>query len=770
MTRPREIQDHHLARRAVVYIRQSSPEQVRANTGSAAVQRDLVDKVSAWGWPTSMIDISDGDLGVSGSRPGARDDFNWLLERMKANEIGLVAIVDASRLARNTPDFPSFVQRAEQNGVLLAQGDQIVDFTDATSSFIGSILSLNAIRENRTRIHLSVLARRKKALAGIAPTAPPVGYVRRPDGTWVKDPEPRVREVITLIFDKFSELGSLRRVTRYFRTNAVQIPRRRRRNQPLWCDATYTSISAFGKNPVYAGRYIFGQTRQQPPVEGSKKRGRQRPQPADQWVVIEAHHEPYIDPARWSALQQRFSANRINVTPALGRGEALVQGLVRCPVHRRAFHTIYGTRSTGPDGRVVRRPRYLCLPARDAGDNRSHCSIRAASVDAVIERLILETLAPVAADSIQEAVHQELRQYESLQRARQDELRRAERLAVEAERAFFEADRSHRHLTQRLGERLDQALAGVDALRTTYRLHPLVSPLIPDEATLAELRLLLEDLPGLWRHPHITFEHRKALVRAVITAIHATLEDDIWTLDVEWTGGPRTRIALTRPRPTPARPVRRKRGWFIQPATYEFIRDQIAAGTPPRAIADALNANEIPHARAARWTEKQIVRASTRLRKGRIPGVEPPPPLPNPTDAIRRLHEAGHAPAEILKLLSHDGHKNCENRDITVAAVWATLSRLGLRSHVRMRDERICMHLRVLAPSMRPAEIATRLNTMGLKTIQGNPWTTTNVRDKLRDLQIPFIYERPRKAATGPRPSREVTPQQEWGEAPPTAQ
>jgi len=86
ISRPHQIADRHLRRRAVVYVRQSSPEQVRANIGSAAVQRDLVQRLAAWGWQSSMIDLLDDDLGITGSRAGARDGFNHLLERMQVEE------------------------------------------------------------------------------------------------------------------------------------------------------------------------------------------------------------------------------------------------------------------------------------------------------------------------------------------------------------------------------------------------------------------------------------------------------------------------------------------------------------------------------------------------------------------------------------------------------------------------------------------------------------------------------------------------------------
>src|SRR5262245_38725951 len=129
-SRPHQIADDHLRRKAIVYVRQSSPYQVRENSGSTAVQRDVVAKVAAWGWPPDQIEALDDDLGVSGSLPGARDGFQQLLNRMRQGEIGLVADVDSSRLSRNDVDFFVFADVARRHRVLLAHLDQIIDFTD----------------------------------------------------------------------------------------------------------------------------------------------------------------------------------------------------------------------------------------------------------------------------------------------------------------------------------------------------------------------------------------------------------------------------------------------------------------------------------------------------------------------------------------------------------------------------------------------------------------------------------------------------------------
>ena len=162
---------------------------------------------------------------------------------------------------------------------------------------------------------------------------------------------------------------------------------------------------------------------------------------------------------------------------------------------------------------------------------------------------MFEILAPVAVDGIQDAIRQELRQYEGQQRVRQADLRRAEERAADAERAFFDAGRAWPHLTQRLSQRFDQALADLDGLRTTHRLQPVVPPISPDTETLEELRRLLSDVPTLWRHPTVTTEQRKTLLRAVVNAIYATRDDNgEWTLEVNWDSGARTTLPPIRVR------------------------------------------------------------------------------------------------------------------------------------------------------------------------------------------------------------------------------
>src|SRR5262245_12426412 len=419
------------------------------------------------------------------------------------------------------------------------------------------------------------------------------------------------------------------------------------------------------------------------------------------------------------------------------------------------FHTRYNDRRSSPDtGLVERCPSYMCLPIREMGDNRVHCSIQAEHLDTAIEQLLFKILTPVAVDGIHDVIRQELRQYEGLLRVRQADLRRAEERAADAERAFLDAGPTWPHVTQRLGQRFDQALAELETLRTTHRLQPVVLAVSPDLATLEELRALLGDLPALWRHPTVTAEQRKTLLRAVVNAIYATRDDSgQWILEVNWASGARTTLPPIRvSRRKRADRVKRRRGQPISREVYQRIRDQVMAGKSIEAIADDLNAIQAPHGRGGAWSKARVAGAACRLRKGVVPDVERLPPVNQMTIYIRQLHEAGHSPAAIVDLLNRQGHQTKRRTPFTVDTVRATIVRLGFRSHFAEHEDRVRNQLEELSQSMLPADVASHLNQLGLTTQQGLPWTPYSVREKQLYLGISCRRQRARYAVEPAQP------------------
>src|SRR5262245_45459342 len=113
------ITSEHRSRLAVVYIRQSTPDQVLANTGSAAAQRDLVDFAMQLGCAASLIQVIDSDLGRSSISKAGRTGYLELLMLMERDEVGIVLVQDLSRLSRKTSDIHSFLEQLEEKGVLI---------------------------------------------------------------------------------------------------------------------------------------------------------------------------------------------------------------------------------------------------------------------------------------------------------------------------------------------------------------------------------------------------------------------------------------------------------------------------------------------------------------------------------------------------------------------------------------------------------------------------------------------------------------------------
>jgi hypothetical protein len=119
-----KITADHLARRACVYIRQSTPGQVQHNLESQRLQYALVDRARALGWQD--IDVIDDDLGISGSgthRPG----FERLLRGLCDGQVGAVFSIEASRLARNGRDWHTLLEFCSVVGALLIDAEALYD-------------------------------------------------------------------------------------------------------------------------------------------------------------------------------------------------------------------------------------------------------------------------------------------------------------------------------------------------------------------------------------------------------------------------------------------------------------------------------------------------------------------------------------------------------------------------------------------------------------------------------------------------------------------
>ena len=96
-----KVQAIHLARRALIYVRQSTFVQIQKNRESTLRQYDLAARAQELGWRQDEVTVIDEDQGHSGATTQGRPGFGRLMSEVALGHVGIVLAIEASRLARN---------------------------------------------------------------------------------------------------------------------------------------------------------------------------------------------------------------------------------------------------------------------------------------------------------------------------------------------------------------------------------------------------------------------------------------------------------------------------------------------------------------------------------------------------------------------------------------------------------------------------------------------------------------------------------------------
>ena len=178
LVRSGKIATRHLSRVAIVYVRQSSPRQVRENIESTQLQYDLVNRARAYGWPREQIEIVDDDLGVSGQSLEGRKGFQRLLAEISLGHVGIVLGIEMSRLARNCRDWHHLLELCAVFDSLLGDADGVYnprEHNDRLLLGLKGTMSEAELHVLRGRLDAG---RRNKASRGEFFCQAPIGYVR----------------------------------------------------------------------------------------------------------------------------------------------------------------------------------------------------------------------------------------------------------------------------------------------------------------------------------------------------------------------------------------------------------------------------------------------------------------------------------------------------------------------------------------------------------------------------------------------------------------
>src|SRR3954447_14475250 len=538
---PELVKPHHLGRRAVIYVRQSTPHQVLTNQESLRLQYALRQRARELGWHEADIDVIDADLGLSGAAAAHRRGFKDLVARVTLGEVGLILSTEVTRLARNCSDWYPLLDVCGHRQCLIADRDGVYDAGSANGRLLlglkGTISELE-LHTLRGRLTAGLLA---KAARGELALQLPIGLVRDASGVVTKDPDREIRARIALVFATFLEVRTAMAVMRTLQARGLSLPRRDRHGDVRWRPATLPAIVGMLKNPAYAGMFVYGRTRPGPSAAPGA-RPAQQPRPDEGWrFVVRDKYPAYIDVATFGKIQAMLEGNRADYLRTKSRGiprdgAALLHGIVWCGECGHKMTVRYKGGS-----------QYVCNHLRRQ-QNAPECQrLRAAAIDARVAAAFLEAVAPAEIEAWSHARKAQQQADEAFRRAEAQQVERLRYRAALAERQFDRVDPDNRLVAAELERRWEAALVELRraeaALAERAGAHEPPSPSIAE--TRAAFAAVAGRLPELWRDPRLGHAHRKALLRCLIdkVVLERTAPDRA-AVRIVWRGGEDTTLTV----------------------------------------------------------------------------------------------------------------------------------------------------------------------------------------------------------------------------------
>jgi DNA invertase Pin-like site-specific DNA recombinase len=528
----------HLQRRAIVYVRQSTPTQLLQNRESQLRQYRLADYARELGF--NEVETIDEDLGRSGSGLTERPGFQRLVTEVCQGQVGAVFCLEASRLARNGRDWHHLIELCGLVGAMLIDPEGVYD------PRLSNDRLLLGLRGTMSEYELSVLrqrsleAIRQKAKRGELRFCLPVGFCWGLSNKIEIDPDLRVQNAVHLVFRKFQELGSARQVLLWHRQEQITVPAvgyGEKNHRVFWKLPLYNTILAILTNPTYAGAYAFGRTEARTKVlSGRARRTAGHEKPRDEWtVLIRDHHPGYI---AWEQFEsnQRTLVGNAHMKSRMGRqkgrgGMSLLVGLVRCRRCGRMLRVHYV-------GKGAKEMRYLCVNGHINQGVPKCISFGGGRVDQAVSAEILKVIQPIAIDAACMAADQLVQKRSEGAHAVELELEQARYEARLAARRYEATDPENRLVASELESRWNTALCRVRELEGKVEQSQQESTATP-AVHRDELLRLADDLPSVWDSPLSDSGLKQRIIRILIQEIVADVDEQAQeiVLVIHWVGG-----------------------------------------------------------------------------------------------------------------------------------------------------------------------------------------------------------------------------------------
>ncbi|MEE8058965.1 MAG: recombinase family protein [Pseudomonadales bacterium] len=538
----------HLKRKAYIYVRQSTNDQVLTHKESQRLQYNLIERAKQLGWPPSRIHVIDEDLGHSAGGT-VRVGFNKLLDDVSAYHVGAIFSLDgAARLARNGREWHTLLEFCGIVNTLLIDPGMIYDLHLSNDRLLLGFKGEFSEMELRVFQERSQAAIKSKAQRGELYLMISAGYIKGANHSLIKDPNQRVKKVIALVFEKFQQLGSVRQTHKWFVEQKIEIPvaTYKDRNRSLtWKIGSGNTFAHMLNNPVYAGAYVYGRTKRIIEIRDGRKHIRKgvRQKKVDWDVFIPDHHEGYISWQTYEHNQEKIAHNTNQKKPlvrgsATGSGEALLSGLFRCGHCGLKLITRY----QGHSGRII---RYQC-PGRETEQGKQTCiHFGGGRVDQAVANNLLEVFSADGLEVAQRAIDTLSNNQSQVQRQRLLALEQARYEEQRARRQYHAVEPENRLVAVTLEENWNETLKKVAELENEIADLEVQADQL-SEKDRAEIVSLAHDLPFVWYHTESSPTIKKAIIRTVIKEIIACVENETIQLKIHWHGGDHTQIEVRK--------------------------------------------------------------------------------------------------------------------------------------------------------------------------------------------------------------------------------
>jgi DNA invertase Pin-like site-specific DNA recombinase len=583
-----KVMPTHLRRLAIVYVRQSSPQQVIHNIESQQRQYQLVERSQALGWSSEQSLVIDEDQGVSGAQSYNRPGYQRLTAMIALREVGIIFGLEVSRLARNNLDWYQLLEVAAAFDVLIADEDGIYDpgnFNDRLLLGLKGTISEVELHQIRARL---LRGRINKAQRGELRMNLPVGLDWDANTKKARlSVDQRVRHAIALVFRLFRQIGSLRGVLRYLRREELELPyqtvARLKNRKIVWRRPSYEAIWGIITNPAYAGVYCYGKTHTQ--VDPLNQRVHVRRLPRHKWqVFLPDHHSGYITLAEFDENQHILQNNRTSLPQSQGAvrgGATLLQGLVFCQHCGRKMSIRY----------CQGVPYYMCVEARNRYGDPICNRVSAKRADA----LVIERFLAVIHEGMLEcsrSYHKKLsHEITDVERGWQEKLKCLTYEAELTQRRYEMVDPANRLVSQTLESEWNERLVAIEVARHAYETQ---------KPTPAELRSTAEQMQSViahfqdyWECEYLTNQDKKELIRCLIERVFLnTTQDKMLCVQIYWYGGAMSAVEIP------------KHLWS-DPKIFQRIRELAQTQTDGE-IAAKLNQEDLLSVTGKSWTSERV--------------------------------------------------------------------------------------------------------------------------------------------------------------------